>query len=154
MARPPFVTGMFHEEITEPTGGSLSDLRREYAEDLAGAVEAVGIDAAVDRTGLDRETVAAAAEGDVWGLSLPEAAAVAALADGIADADTVAEMACDHLLLGMSTAVLDVDTVAGNVEVDVTPKEVQQKLERRVPMSFEEYVAIRHFIASRQGEAF
>jgi len=145
---------MFHEEVREAPEGSVENLCREYAAWLADAVESVGVDRAVERTGLDRETVTAVAGGDVSGLSLPDAGALAALAEGTPDGETVVEMACDHLLLGMSTAVLDVDTVASNVDVDVTPKEVQQKLERRAPMSFEEFVAIRHFIASRQGEPF
>lgn len=145
---------MFHEEVRDPPEGSVEDLRREYAAWLAETVESVGVDAAVERTGIDRERVAAVAGGDVSGLSLPEAGAIAALAEGTPDGETVVEMACDHLLLGMSTGVLDVDTVASNVDVEATPKEIQQKLERRAPMSFEEFVAIRHFVASRQGEAF
>jgi hypothetical protein len=50
----------------------------------------------------------------------------------------------------MSTAVLDVDTVATEIDLDLDPKEVQQKLERRTPMSFEEYVRIQQFIVGRQ----
>ncbi|PSQ18299.1 hypothetical protein BRD00_05395 [Halobacteriales archaeon QS_8_69_26] len=145
---------MFHEEVREQPGGSVEDLRREYAAWLADAVESAGVDAAAERTGLDRSTVAAVAAGEVGGLSLEEAGTLAALADGMPDGETVVEMACDHVLLGMSTGVLDVDTVASNVDLDLTPKEIQQKLERRAPMSFEEFVAIRHFVASRQGEAF
>lgn len=134
---------------------NLDDLRAEYAGELAGAIEAVGVDVAVERTGLDRSTIAAVADagggGDLPSLSLTDAAAIQALSADAPDAETAAEIACDHLLLGMSTAVLDVDTVASAVDLDVTPKEVQQKLERRAEMSFEEFVAIQHVIAGRQG---
>jgi len=75
---------------------------------------------------------------------------VQALAAGVPDAETVVEMACDHLLLGMSTAVLDVDRLAAGVELGLDPKEVQQKLERRAPMRFEEFVALQHHVVSEQ----
>lgn len=144
---------MFHEErrSVPDAPGALHD---EYVAELAALIEAVGVETAADRTGIDPATLeallAAADDGPVPDLSLPEAAAVQSLAEGAADPDTIAEMGCDHLLLGMSTAVLDVDTLASEVDLPLTPKEVQQKLERRAPMSFEEYVAIQHVIASRQ----
>ncbi len=43
-------------------------------------------------------------------------------------------MACEHLLLGMSTAVLDVDAVESDLEIDLAAKEIQQKIERRAPI--------------------
>ncbi len=140
---------MFHEE-PEDLPASVADLRAEYAADLAWAIERAGIDDAVERTGLDRETVERVADGDPWSLSLSEAAAVAALAPDAPGADTIAEVACDTLLLGMSMAVLDVDAVATGVEADLGPKEVQQKLERRAPMEFGEFVALQWFVESRR----
>jgi hypothetical protein len=148
---------MFHEE-RRSVPETIVELREEYAADLRTVVEGVGVDAAVDRTGLDEETVTAVAGGDVSGLSLEEAGAIQALVEGertgpgVRDAETVVETACDHLLLGMSTAVLDVDTVAAELpeKYDLTPKEVQQKLERRAETSFEEYVALQYVIAGRQ----
>jgi len=95
-------------------------------------------------------TVESIQSGDVSGLGLEEAARIAALVEGTPDPETIVEIACDHLLLGMSTAVLDVDTVAADLENDLDPKEIQQKLERRSPMTFEEYVRLQHFIVSRQ----
>ena len=59
-------------------------------------------------------------------------------------------MGCEHLLLGMSTGVMDVDTLASEIALDMDPKEIQQKLERRAPMSFDEYVHLQHAIARRQ----
>lgn len=145
----PFGPGMFHEQRTS-VPDDVDALRAEYAADLAAAVESVGVERAVERTDLDRAVVERVADGDVDDLSVEDAAAVQALAEGVPDAATVIEMACDHLLLGMSTAVLDVDRLAAGVDLDLDPKEVQQKLERRAPMEFEEFVALQHHVVSEQ----
>lgn len=141
---------MFHEQRTDVDGLSPADLRAEYEADLAAAVESVGIDAAAEETDLDRETLAALVDGESPPLSLEEAAQAQSLADGVADAETVVEMACEHLLLGMTTGVMDVDAVARDLEIGLDPKEVQQKIERRAPMSFDEFVHVQHVIASGQ----
>lgn len=141
---------MFYEQRTDVDGLSPADLRTEYDADLADAVESVGVDAAADETGLDRSTLEALVDGESPDLSLEEAAAVQALADEAPDADTVAEMACEHLLLGMTTGVMDVDTVSRDLAIDLDPKEVQQKIERRAPMTFDEFVHVQHVIASGQ----
>lgn len=140
---------MFHEE-RRTVPDSPEKLLDEYAADLAAAIDAVGLDRAVERTGLERGTIESVANGDLPDLTLSDAAAIQALADGTPDPETIVEIGCDHLLLGMSTAVLDVDTVATEIDLDLDPKEVQQKLERRTPMSFEEYVRIQQFIVGRQ----
>ena len=141
---------MFHEQRTDVDGLSPADLRAEYEADLADAVESVGIDAAAEETDLDRDELSALVDGESPSLSLEEAAQVQSLADGVADADTLVEMACEHLLLGMTTGVMDVDAVARDLELGLVPKEVQQKIERRAPMSFEEFVHVQHVIASGQ----
>jgi hypothetical protein len=144
---------MFFEERRE-VPATPEKLRAEYAVDLAAAVESVGVETAVERSGLDRSTVEAVAREDespISGLGLREAARLQALAEGAPDADSIVEIACDNLLLGMSMGVLDVDTLARELAFERTPKELQQKLERRAPMTFEEYVAIEHVVAGRRG---
>jgi hypothetical protein len=145
---------MFHEE-RRSVPETVGELQSEYVSELASLVADASVDDAADRTGLDEATLeallAADEDGSMPDLCLEEAAAVQSLADGAADPDTIVEIGCDHLLLGMSTAVLDVDTLAAEVDEDITPKEVQQKLERRSPMTFEEYVALQYAIAARQS---
>ena len=139
---------MFYEQrLTVPD--SPAELRAAYDDDLAGIVEAVGLETAAATTDVDREALEALLDGDSPDLAFEDAAALVALADGEPDAETVVEIACDHLLLGMSTAVLDVEAVESELELDLDAKEVQQKIERRAPMSFEEYVHIQHVIVSR-----
>jgi hypothetical protein len=141
---------MLHEQRTDVEGDSPEALLAEYEADLRTVIDEHGVDAVAAETSLDAETVAALIEGESPPLSLPEAAAIQALAPDAPDADTIVEMACEHLLLGMSMAVLDVETLAGELDGDLSAKEVQQKLERRSEMSLEEFAAIEYAIVDRQ----
>lgn len=138
---------MFYEQRMQAPD-SPAALRTEYDDDLREAVDAVGLEAAADTTSVDADRLETFLEGGSPDLELEEAAEIQALAEGTPDPDTIVEMACEHLLLGMTTAVLDVDSLAGEIEIDLDAKEVQQKIERRAPMSFDEFVHVQHVIAS------
>lgn len=138
--------GVFYEQRMQ-VPDSPEKLRAEYDDDLRVIVERAEEPAA--RTGIDSDRLEALAAGESPDLSLEEAAEIQALSDDSPDPGTIVEMACEHLLLGMTTAVLDVDTLAGELEIDREGKEIQQKIERRAPMSFEEFVHIQHAITSR-----
>jgi hypothetical protein len=143
--------GMFHEQRMDVDGQSVDDLRAEYARELAGVLADRDLDAVAETTDLDASVLkTVAGEAIPAAFSLPDAAAVLSLRDDVTDPDSVVEIACDHLLLGMTTGVLDVDAVAADLEIDLDAKEVQQKIERRAPMTFNEYVHIQHVIASNQ----
>ena len=120
-----------------------------YLETLAGIVETAGLETAREEAGVKSHRLEALLEGEDPELTLEEAAALEALDPESPDADAVVLAACDHLLLGMTTAVLDVDTLAGELEVDLDPKEIQQRIERRAPMTLAEYAALEHAIVSR-----
>jgi hypothetical protein len=141
---------MIHEQRRDVDGMTPADLRAEYDADLTAAVETAGVDAAVEAAGVDRASVEALLAGERPDLSLPEAAALQALSEDAPGAETTVEIACEHLLLGMSTGVMDVDSLAAALEIDLGPKAVQQKLERRAPMTFDEFVHLQHAIADRQ----
>jgi hypothetical protein len=52
--------------------------------------------------------------------------------------------------MGMTTGVLDVDTIAAEIDVDLTGQEVQQALEGRTEMTLTELAAIHRFIDASQ----
>ncbi|MHC3437324.1 DUF5791 family protein [Natrialbaceae archaeon A-gly3] len=139
---------MFYEQRTT-VPESPSELRTEYEAEFASILENVGIEEAVEETGIDRERLEALANGESPEMSLEEAAEIQTLADGEPDAETIVTMAGEHLLLGMSSAVLDVEAVESHIEIDLEAKEIQQKIERRAPMGFEEFVHVQHVIVSR-----
>lgn len=126
---------------------SPESLREEYDRDLTAVVEAHGIDYVADETDVDRARLEALIDENTPGLTLEEAAQILALADGEPDPETIETMACEHLLLGMTTAVLDVDALESKLPIDLDAKEVQQKIERRAPMSFDEFVHLQYAIA-------
>ncbi|SFB72817.1 hypothetical protein SAMN05444422_101524 [Halobiforma haloterrestris] len=140
---------MFHEQRTT-VPETPAELRAEYRDELAAVVDDRGLETAAEETTLPRDDLEALADrdgdGDLPDISLEEAAEVLALADGVRDPETVVTMATEHLLMGMSTAVMDVEAVESELEIEMDAKEVQQKIERRAPMSFEEYVHLQHVI--------
>lgn len=143
---------MLHDLVSNPGALSIEALLEAHAGRLAEAVEAAGVEAVLEATGLTDETIAAVADGDieaVGALDLEDVAALHALADGAPHAGTIAAEARDELLFGMTTAVLNVDVVAGEVELDLDPKEVQGMLEGRHPMTLREYAALQRFVGSR-----
>lgn len=141
---------MLYDAVDDAGDRPPEELRRAYVDELAAVVEAVGTDAVVAETELDRQTVESIESGDAVALTVDEAASVLALADGAPAADDIAWEARDHLLMGMTTGVLDVDTVAAEIDSDLDGKEVQQVLEGRLPMTLTQYAKLQGFIASKQ----
>ncbi|USZ73346.1 DUF5791 family protein [Natronosalvus halobius] len=139
---------MFYEQrLSVPD--TRDSLRTEYDDDLRSALEHAGLEQAETETGIGRPTLEALQDGEAPTLTLEEAAQIQSLQDGEPDPETIVELAGEHLLLGMTTAVIDVDTLAADVDGDLGATEIQQKIERRAPMTFEEYVAIQHAIVDR-----
>jgi len=137
---------MFYEQrMSAPD--TPDTLRAEYDRDLAAVVDAHGVDTVADTTAVDQDRLDALGDDATPELTLEEAAQILSLGEGEPDPETIVEIACEHLLLGMTTAVLDVDAVEGKLAIDLDAKEIQQKIERRAPMSFEEFVHIQYVIA-------
>lgn len=145
--RPSNAGTMLHEERTDVSGTTPGELLASYEAELAAIVEERGVDAVADETGVDPETLRALVDGESPTLDLEDAAAVEALDLDRSATDVYVE-ACEHLLLGMSMAVLDVDVLAGEVDADLSGKEIQQKLERRSSMTLAEFAELEHAIAS------
>lgn len=143
-----FPPGMFYEQrLSVPD--TRDSLRTEYDDDLRSALEQAGLEQAETETDVDRSKLEALRDGEAPDLTLEEAAQIQSLEDGEPDPETIVELAGEHLLLGMTTAVVDVDTLAADLDGGLGATEIQQKIERRAPMTFEEYVAIQYAIVDR-----
>lgn len=140
---------MIRGEFEEAGDLSPATLRGDYGELLAGTIESVGIERASDGTDIDRETLAAVRDGKRPTLTLDEAAAVLALDDERPPADAIEAEARDILLMGMSTAVLDVEALAAGIDDAMEPKEIQQKIEGRHPLTLAEYAVLHQYIGSK-----
>jgi hypothetical protein len=140
---------MLYDALADTEEPSAAELRTAYAEELADTVEAAGFDAAVETTGLDADLLSTFADGEVGDATLADAAAVLGLDDG-PDADTVETEVRDHVLMEMSTAILDVDTVAVEIDSDLTAKEVQSALEGRIRLTLAELADVHALIERRK----
>jgi len=149
---------MLHTVADDAADLSPDGLRVAYEDHLRTVLNTVGVDTAEAETSLDRATLEAIADGDTpdsdtdsaaADLTLSDAAAIAALADDAPDAEAIVLETRDHLLMGMTTAVLDVDAIAANLTVDLTGQEVQQAIEGRIEMTLPELAAIQSVIESR-----
>lgn len=141
---------MLYRDLDGSEAESPDDLREQYEAELAEVVDSVGVEAATEETGVDPETLRALVEGDSPELTVEEASAILALDPEEPDVEIVRAEIEDRLLLGMTTAVLDVDTIAANLERDLSGKEVHQRVEGRAPMSLAEYAEIHYLIAERK----
>ncbi|MFB6097151.1 MAG: DUF5791 family protein [Haloferacaceae archaeon] len=140
---------MLYHVVDDPASLSPDELRERYERRIAETVEAVGVAEAAAESGVDEETVAALVAGESPELTLREAAELLALSPDVRDAETVVLETRDDLLLGMTTGVVDVDTLASNIDHDLTGQEVQQALEGRTRLTLAQLAAIHRFVASR-----
>lgn len=138
---------MLTDEIADPEATSPGALRARYERELADVVERVGVEEAAAESGVDRETLDALAAGESPEVTVAEAASLYALGDE-RDADAILAEVRDHLMLQMSSAVVDVDALAAGIDADLDPKEVQQKIEGRQPMTLAEYARVHRFVAA------
>ncbi|MFB6220423.1 MAG: DUF5791 family protein [Halolamina sp.] len=141
---------MLYDAAESPGDRSPAALREAYFAEIAAVVAELGVDTVVGGTGLDRATVAAIDAGETPELTVEEAAEILALKDGAPSPEDIAWEARDHLLMGMTTAVVDVDTVAIETETDLDAKEIQQAIEGRLPTTLAQFAAIQAFIDGRR----
>ncbi len=124
------------------------ELRARYDERLRAVIEEQGVETVADETGI--QSIEALADGESPELTLEEAAAILAVREDEPDADAIVLETRDHLLMGMTTAVLDVEAVESGIEGAFDAREIQQKIEGRLPMTLDELAMIHGYIESRK----
>ncbi|WP_330631121.1 DUF5791 family protein [Halocatena halophila] len=132
---------MLQTLVEEPASMPPETLRDRYVERLAAIVEDVGPAEVTDATAIDAERLEAITNGETE-IDLDEAGAIYALTNGAPDGETVVIEARDALLLGMTTAVLDVDTLEGEIDDRIEARAIQQKIEGRAPMTLGEFALL------------
>ncbi|ATW88417.1 hypothetical protein halTADL_1662 [Halohasta litchfieldiae] len=137
---------MLHTVADELSNPSASALQTAYEDRLRSVITTVGTETVVDESEIETDRIAALAEGSSPTLTATEAAAILAVDDETPDAEAIVLELRDHLLLGMTTSVLDVDTIAANIDVDLTAQEVQQAIEGRTEMTLSQLAAIQSVI--------
>lgn len=139
---------MFHELADAPGEKTADELYAVYETELVAIVEERGVETVAEETGVDSETLEALVEGAHPELDLEDAAAV--LAVGVDEsADDVAVLSRDALLMGMTTAVYDVESLSRELGGELEPREIQSKVEGRFPMTLREFALLHATIQER-----
>ena len=142
---------MLYDAADEPETLSPEQLRDAYERELRAVVDARDVETVAAETDVGAETIEALLDDGSPTLTLSEAAAILAVDDDAPDAETIVQEVRDRLLMGMTTGVVDVDTIASNVDLDLSGQEVQQAIEGRIPMTLDELAAIHGYIAGRNA---
>lgn len=141
---------MLRGEFESADEAKPESLRMAYDEVLAEALQRVGVETATAETDIEEATLQSLIDGGSPDIKLSDAAAILALDPERPDAEAIEAEARDILLMGMTTAVLDVEAIASGIDDALEPKEIQQKIEGRFPLTLDEYALLHAFIESRK----
>lgn len=137
---------MLHEVADNPGNRTPAELHELYCAALIAVAEEYGIETVAARSGVDTEKLRELLDGDSPELTLEEAAAILAVPEDAPDAKTIAAIDRDELLMGMTTAVLDVEAVESGVNGELEAREIQSKIEGRYPMSIRDFALLHQYI--------
>ena len=141
---------MFHDVAEDPGSLAPEELLELYEAELVGVIEEHGVAEVAGSSGVDESTLRALESGDSPELNLEEASAVMAVAEGTADAETIETVSRDALLMGMTTAVLDVEAVESGIGGRLEAREIQSKIEGRFPLTLGEFALLQQYIESEK----
>jgi hypothetical protein len=142
---------MLRDEFETPGARDPDELHAAYESVLVETIESVGIGTVAEESGVDTETLEALLAGDSPDVTLEDAVAILATDPDRPDADFLAADARDILLMGMSSAVLDVEALSSGIGGQIEPKEIQQKVEGRFPMTIDEYALLHQYVEEKKG---
>ncbi len=138
---------MLHELADAPGDRTPSELHERYLKALATAIDDHGVGSVAEASGVDPAKLRAILDGDAPDVTLEEAASVLSVRDGSPDGETIAMVARDELLMGMTTAVLDVEAVESGIDGELEAREIQSKIEGRFPMTLREFALLHQYIS-------
>lgn len=141
---------MFHEVVDAPGEYTPEELYELYVAELVTAIESHGVEEVAERAGVETEALRALLDGEDPELTLEEGASILAVLSETPDAETIAMLSRDALLMGMTTAVLDVEAVESGVGGQLEAREIQSKVEGRFPITLREFALLHQFIESKK----
>jgi hypothetical protein len=141
---------MLHEVADDPGSHTPEELYERYEAELVAAVESHGVEAVAEESGIEPERLQALLDGETPEFTLEDAAAILAVLSDAPDAETIATLVRDDLMMGMSMAVLDVEAVESGIGGQLEAKEIQSKIEGRFPMTLRELAVLHQYIESKK----
>jgi hypothetical protein len=112
---------VFTDPIADPEATTPEAVRADYEETLAGIVEREGASTVVDAAGVSEDTLDALVAGESPDLTVEEAAGILAVSDDYPPAEDLLLEVQDHVMLQMSSAVMDVDALVSGRDDDMEP---------------------------------
>lgn len=141
---------MLRDEFEAVGDRDPEDLLAAYEAVLTDVIERQGVETVAAETEIDEATLSALVEGASPDVTLEGAASILATDPDRPDADFLVADARDVLLMGMSSAVLDVEAIQSGIDSQLEAKEIQQKVEGRYPMTIAEYALLHTYIESKK----
>ena len=138
---------MHCDAVDDAAAHTPEEIRSAYFRQLRSALSVANHEAVES---VDEATLEAISAGDEPELRVEDAAAVLSVDPDRPDAKAIVAELRDHLLMSMTTCVVDVDTIAANIEFSLSGQEVQQALEGRTRMTLAQLAAIQQFLAKRK----
>lgn len=137
---------MIHDLVDDPGDRTPAELYERYIAELQAVIDDHGIETVADWSDVDRETLSELSTGNEPELTIEESAAILSVAEDIPDGETITAVARDELLMGMTTAVLDVEAVESGLGGELEAREIQSKIEGRFPMTLREFARLYQYI--------
>lgn len=126
----------------------IRELKDAYGQTIRHGLKQAGRDVVEPRL-TDSNAIEAIQSGDVDNITLKNAAVVIGLSTDDMRPPAVESELRERVILGMSNAVLDIDSLVRESGLNLSPKELQQRIEGRAPMTLGEYAQVRLAIARR-----
>lgn len=138
---------MLYDAVDDAAAHTPEEIQSAYFRQLRSALSVANHEAVES---VNEATLEAISAGDEPELRVEDAAAVLSVDPDRPDAKAIVAELRDHLLMSMTTCVVDVDTIAANIEFNLSGQEVQQALEGRTRMTLAQLAAIQQFLAKRK----
>lgn len=130
-------------------GNSPDTLYQRYLEELRSILQAVNAENRATEIELDDDVVTALVQGEDVSVTLSEVVEIWALQTDAVEPDQLLAETRHDLMLSMSNAVTNIDAVAGDLDADLSPNEIQAKLEGRLPMTLYEFAVFKQYFTDR-----
>jgi len=137
--------------LTDPVDAEAetpATLLEAYLTALETVLDGRDVETAAEKTDVDTETLTTIQQQDAESVTLEDATEILALPADSLDAEARRLELRDHIMLLMSSAVMDVEALETGLGGALDARELQQKIEGRSPMTLEEYARIHHYLAS------
>lgn len=141
---------VFHELVADPGELTSTELYDRYVAELLAVIDEHGLEAVAETSGVDRTTLRELSEGTEPELTLEEGASILAVSEDAPDGETIATIARDELLMGMTTAVLDVEAIESGLDGELEAREIHSKVEGRFPMTLREFALLYRYIGGER----